>query len=238
MATRAPSFARRRAMPRPMRLAAPVTSTTLDDRLTVHLHVLGIYALPAGFRQAAGPVRPAPEDRRGRTEQAGDRADRPRVPPLRGDAGQHHRDHHGGPHHRFDGRKNAAAELVRDVREDLIHVQDRAYGHSGARERDEDQRPIEVSHLAEDDVRAAMDDVADRDGALVTSEADSLAQPIGEAAADEEADAGRSPDDADALGAAVEDDLAEDAEQNLRRAAAGGPADTDQADAEDQRHGA
>ena len=43
---------------------------------------------------------------------------------------------------------------------------------------------------------------------------------------------------ADARGPAVEYDLAEQAEQDLRRAAAGGPADADQRDAENQRIGA
>ena len=49
---------------------------------------------------------------------------------------------------------------------------------------------------------------------------------------------GASPDGADARGAAIEDHFAEDAEQNLRGAAARGPADGDHADAEDQRRGA
>ena len=47
-------------------------------------------------------------------------------------------------------------------------------------------------------------------------------------AAAQQPDAGAAPDDADARRAAVEHDLAEDAEQNLRRAAARGPADVDQ----------
>src|SRR5436305_1965784 len=110
MATRAPSCASRSAIPRPMRLAAPVTSTTLDDRLTVHLHVFGIDVLPLGLGQAARPVGPAPENSRGRAEQAGYGSDRARVVMLGGNSGQHHRDHHGGPDHGFDGRKNAAAK--------------------------------------------------------------------------------------------------------------------------------
>ncbi len=57
-------------------------------------------------------------------------------------------------------------------------------------------------------------------------------------AADDQADARASPDDADAVGSAMEDDFAEQAEENLRRAAAGGPADGHQRDAEDQRRGA
>ncbi len=60
---------------------------------------------------------------------------------------------------------------------------------------------------------------------------------MADAAADHQADSGAAPDVADAGRTAVEDQLAEETEQNLRRAAAGGPADADQSDAQDQRIG-
>ncbi len=57
-------------------------------------------------------------------------------------------------------------------------------------------------------------------------------------AAAQQPDAGASPDHAQAGRSAVEHDFAEHGEQNLRRAAAGGPADVDHEQPQDQRHGA
>src|SRR5208283_5709046 len=53
-----------------------------------------------------------------------------------------------------------------------------------------------------------------------------------------QAHAGAAPDLADAGRAAVEDDLAEEAEQDLSRAPAGGPTDADQGQCEQQRDAA
>ncbi len=54
-------------------------------------------------------------------------------------------------------------------------------------------------------------------------------------AADDEPEAGKAPDQADTGGAALEHDLAEEREEDLRGAAAGGPADAQHRNGEDQR---
>src|SRR6266536_3141007 len=122
MATRAPSLASRRAMPRPIRFAAPVTSTVLDCRLTVYLYFIGLDALQGRLGEASGPVGPSPKERRGRTERARARADHARIVVLRGDARQHHGDHHGRPDHRFHGGEYTAAKFIRHMGEDLIDI--------------------------------------------------------------------------------------------------------------------
>src|SRR5581483_12302964 len=64
---------------------------------------------------------------------------------------------------------------------------------------------------------------------------EALPEPVPEDAADQKAEAGASPHDADAGGSAVEDQFTEDAEQDLGGAAAGSPSHADQGDAENQR---
>ena len=61
-----------------------------------------------------------------------------------------------------------------------------------------------LPHLAEQDVRPAVHHVADDDGALVVAEAQAAAQGVGQRAAAQQADAGESPDHAEAGRAAVE----------------------------------
>ena len=75
-----------------------------------------------------------------------------------------------------------------------------------------------------------MHHVADRNHALVRFEPDPLADAVGKQRPAHQPDPRASPDDADSGGSALEHDLAKNAEQNLRRAAAGGPSDTDQSD--------
>src|SRR5579864_134505 len=96
MAPRAPSSASRSAMPRPTRLAAPVTRTTLpasewrgspagpvlDRWLAMHFDFLRFYALARGLGQSAGYVRPGPENGSAGAKRARDGADRARVPGL------------------------------------------------------------------------------------------------------------------------------------------------------------
>src|SRR5690348_16751595 len=112
MTTWAPSRARRRAMPRPMRLAAPVTRMMRPERsdrwFAMHLHLFRLAALTRRFRQLTRNVRPAPPDRRRRTERAGDAADQAGVVLLRCHSRKRHRHHHDTPLHGFDGRKHAA----------------------------------------------------------------------------------------------------------------------------------
>src|SRR5215472_11074265 len=104
-------------MPRPIRFAEPVTSTTLPARsnglLTVHLYFIGVDAFELRLGQTAGVVGPGPEDRGRGAERAGPGPDRAGTVILRGDAGAHHREHHGGPDHRFNCRKDPAPKLVR-----------------------------------------------------------------------------------------------------------------------------
>src|SRR6266550_2414041 len=102
MQTRAPSLARRRAMPRPMRLAAPVTRTILPVRSVCMFWL----------REAAGQVGPAPEYRGGRTQRSRHRSDQPGIDTLRSDAGGGHREHHDAPLRRFDGGEDAAAVAI------------------------------------------------------------------------------------------------------------------------------
>src|SRR5262249_55333798 len=125
--------------------------------------------------------------------------------------------------------------LVGHMRQDLVHVQHGTYSHGRPRQGDKDERPIKISHLAEDNIRTTVKDVADRNSAFVAVKTDSLAHPVRNTAADEQADSSRSPHHADAFGTAIEHDLTEHAEQDLRGAAASGPAHANQSDAEDQR---
>jgi hypothetical protein len=60
--------------------------------------------------------------------------------------------------------------------------------------------------------------------ALVSGEAEGAAQVVPERAADHQADPGAAPDDPDARRPSLEHELAEDAEQDLRRASARRPA--------------
>ena len=60
---------------------------------------------------------------------------------------------------------------------------------------------------------------------------------LASSAAADQPDAGATPDDADAAASAMEDLFAKQAEENLRRSAAGGPSDGDQADAQNERRG-
>src|SRR5437764_9155160 len=108
-------------MPRPMRLAAPVTRTIFplsaesDCWLAMTFDLLGFHAVARRFGQAAGDVSPAPEYRGRGTERARDGADGARIPMLRGDSGEHHRDHHHAPRRGFDGGEDASAIIVGDV---------------------------------------------------------------------------------------------------------------------------
>src|ERR1039457_4693113 len=203
-------------------------------RFAMDFDLLGVHAFERGFRQAAGDVGPAPEYRGGGTQHTGDGADGAGVPILAGDSGEGHGHHHDTPRHTFDGGKDAAAVGVGHVAQQLRHVEHARDADGGARDGDEDQRPGEVPHLAEDDVRRTVTDVADHDGALVVPETEPRTDFVGDGAADDQPDAGTAPDGADTGGAAMEDQFAEDAEQNLRGAAAGGPSDGDHADAKDQ----
>src|ERR1017187_1954328 len=197
--------------------------------------LLGVDAFAGGFGQPAGDVGPAPEYRGGGTQGARDGADDARVPVLAGDSGERHRHHHDTPRHAFDGGEDAAAVLVGHMTQQLSHIEDATDADGSARDRNEDQRPGEIPHLAEQDVRGTVKQIANHDRALVVLEAQARADLVGDGAADHQADAGAAPDGADTGGAAVEDHFAEDAEQNLRRSAAASPADGDQADAQDQR---
>src|ERR1035441_6265537 len=197
--------------------------------------LLGVDAFARGFGQPAGDVGPAPEYRGSGTQGAGDRADGARVPVLAGDSGERHRQHHDTPLHAFDGREDAAAVPVGHVAQELPHIEHARDANGGTRDRDVDQRPPEAPHLAEQDVRGTVKEIANHDGALVVLEAQARTDLVGDGATEEQADAGAAPDGADTGGAAVEDHFAEDAEQNLRRPAAGSPADGDHADSQNQR---
>src|ERR1019366_423929 len=197
--------------------------------------LLGVDAFTGGFGQPAGDVGPAPEYRGAGTQDAGDGSDGARIPVLAGDSGQRHRHHHDTPLHAFDGGEDAAAVLVCHVAQQLSHIEHATDADGSARDRDVDQRPAEAPHLAEQDVRGTVKEIADHDGTLVVLEAQARADLVGDGAADHQAEARAAPDSADAGGAAVEYHFAENAEQNLRRAAAGSPADGDHADSQDQR---
>src|SRR4051794_3630281 len=101
MQTRAPSFARRSAIPRPIRLAAPVTRTILPERF-------GMDSFRRGLWEPAGPVGPAPEYRGGPAQRSCHGSDQPRIQGLRGDTGRRHREHHDTPLGGFDGGEDAA----------------------------------------------------------------------------------------------------------------------------------
>src|ERR1035437_1616440 len=145
--------------------------------------LLGFHAFADRFGQAAGNVGPAPEYRGGGTERTGDGADGARVPVLAGDSGQGHGHHHDTPLHGFDGGENAAAVLVGDITQKLHHVERGADADGGAGDGDEDQRPGEIAHLAEYDVRSTVTDVADDDGAFVIPETQAWADFVGDGAA-------------------------------------------------------
>src|SRR5579863_9952132 len=116
MATRAPARAKCRAMPRPIRLAAPVTRITfparLDGWLAMNLYLLARDALDGRFGQAAREVGPCPEECRGGAKRAGDSADETRAIVLRSDASSGHGQHHDRPLHRFHGGEDTPAVLV------------------------------------------------------------------------------------------------------------------------------
>src|SRR5215472_4001860 len=220
MATRAPSRARRRAMPRPMRLAAPVTRMVclerLDCRFAMDLDLLWFYTFAGGLGETTGHVGPGPEDRGARAEGACYCANGAGVVMLRGDSGQGHGNHHDTPWGRFDGGEDAAAVVVGDVAQQLAHVERGAHPDGHARQADEEQGPGEIAHLAKDDVGAAMHHVADHDGALVICETDAAADLVGQRAARQQSQAGAAPDGADARRTLVEYQFAEHAEQDLR----------------------
>ena len=79
-----------------------------------------------------------------------------------------------------------------------------------------------------------MDEVADADGFFVSGETEALAEGVGEDAADDETQAGGTPDDADAGGSALENDFAEEGEEHLGGAASAGPSDVRHSDGEDE----
>src|ERR1039458_10159577 len=118
MATRAPSSASRRAMPRPIRRAAPVTRMTwparlLDRGFAMDFDFLRFDAFPRVLVVPAGEVRPAPEYRGCGTEDAGHGADGPGVPILRGHARQRHRDQHDAPGGRFRSEERRVGKECR-----------------------------------------------------------------------------------------------------------------------------
>src|SRR3989442_11805401 len=102
-----------------MRLAAPVTRTTLlassDGLLAMNLHLVWVDSFQLRLGQPARIVSPGPEYRGERTERARPSADGSRAVVLGGDPSRHHRDHHGGPHHRLERRKDAPAITVRNM---------------------------------------------------------------------------------------------------------------------------
>ncbi len=63
-----------------------------------------------------------------------------------------------------------------------------------------------------------------------------MPKPVGESAADQQPQAGKAPDHADSCGSAIEDHFAEQGEEDLRRAAAGGPSHGKQGDGKHQRN--
>src|SRR5664280_1331929 len=83
-----------------------------------------------------------------------------------------------------------------------------------------------------------MHHVTDRNRAFVIGEAETPPDGMSERTAAQQADPGEAPDGAETGGAAIENQLAEDREQDLRRPAAGGPADVDQSESENERGGA
>src|ERR1700693_2458215 len=130
MATRAPDWARRSAIPRPMRLALPVTRITRPSReamsslclggwIAVHFNLIGSDSIQRRFRQFAGEVGPAPPECRGHTEYSGDGSDDARAYVIGGPTGDAHRNHHGHPGPGFDGGEDAAAIFVGDVAQQL-----------------------------------------------------------------------------------------------------------------------
>src|SRR6185312_3298999 len=123
-------------MERPMRFAAPVTSTTLPFiaiysyyskwRLGDQFVILARgYRVLGRFGKFATPVAPPPEESRRRTDHAGDRADGPRAVMYGCGAGQHHRYHHHRPRQRLESGEDAAAILILHVVQQLRVVQDR-----------------------------------------------------------------------------------------------------------------
>src|SRR5690348_11901303 len=62
--------------------------------------------------KSAGPVRPSPEDRGGRAQETGARADQPDAEVFGCHSRGHHRNHHGGPIQSFDCGEYAAAKPI------------------------------------------------------------------------------------------------------------------------------
>src|SRR6185437_7248921 len=223
-------------MPRPMRLAAPVTRTTgLNDWVAMNLHLVALDAQPDRSAQASGHMRPRPEERRARAQDARYRADRARVVFLGSNTGSHHRDHHDRPGERLDSGEDAAAELIGNGFQKLRKIEHGANGHGRAGERDEEQRPAVDSHLAEDDVGRAVDQVAHKNRSFVGGERNIFPHHMADRAADQQADSRKAPDGSNASGTAMENEIAEEAEENLRRSATARPPDGDEPDAKDAR---
>src|SRR5439155_4354901 len=212
-----------------MRLAAPVTRMTLpassDGLLSMYFHLVGVDSFQLRLGNPARIVGPGPEDRGHRAQRAGPGADGSRAVVLRSDSGHHHRDHHSGPYHRLDRGKHAAAIVVRDVPQQLREIQHRSHGHYRARQANEKQSRAKLLHLAEDNVRRAVHNITDNHAALISVKAERPPQPVPQGAAEHQSDAGASPNVPDPFSAAFEDQLAEQAEEDLGRAATRSPPD-------------
>ena len=68
-----------------------------------------------------------------------------------------------------------------------------------------------MAHLAEDDVGAAVEQIAEEHRSLVSRKANGLAEPVTNDAADKKSDTSHAPELSEALRAALENDFAEQA---------------------------
>src|SRR5579871_4033167 len=249
MATFAPSLARRKAMPRPIRLAEPVTRMTrssresivspfytagLYRRLAMDFDLFRIHARERRFRQPPSEIGPAPEHRGQGAENATPRSNHARAGVVRSKPCNRHGNHHGHPGPGFDGGEDASAIIVCHMPQELRCIEYRAHGNSSAGKTNKKQSRTELRSLAEQYVRHAVNHVRDRDQALVRFKSDLASESICKQRAADQAETRTAPNDADARRAAMKNLLAKQAEEDLSRAATGGPSHGDQAYPEDQ----
>src|SRR5262249_14342701 len=98
----------------------------------------------------------------------------------------------------------------------LRHIQHRTHCNRSSRNRDEQQREAERRSLAEQNIRAAVQQITDRNRSLVIFKAQPLADPVRNHGARYETDSGEAPDHTDSRWSAMIYDLAEQTKQNLR----------------------
>src|SRR6185437_3117408 len=110
------------------------------------------------------------------------------------------------------------------------------YRHSAARNENKEQSHRESLGATECHVCRAVDNVVDEDGQLISVKRKPPSKPVCKYSAQQQAQAGAAPDDANPGSSSIKNDFTKQSEKNLRRAPAHGPTHGEQRNRQHKRY--